>query len=126
MAGSSFGHIFRLSTFGESHGVAIGGVIDGIPSGHEVDITRIQKELDRRKPGQSAITTQRKESDTVEILSGIYEGKTTGAPVGFIIRNDDSKSKDYDHLKDNFRPSHADYTYHKKYGHRDHRGGGRG
>lgn len=125
MAGSSFGHIFRLSTFGESHGVAIGGVIDGIPSGHEVDITRIQKELDRRKPGQSAITTQRKESDTVEILSGIYEGKTTGAPVGFIIRNDDSKSKDYDHLKDNFRPSHADYTYHKKYGHRDHRGGGR-
>jgi chorismate synthase len=125
MAGSSFGHIFRLSTFGESHGVAIGGVIDGIPSGHEVDITRIQKELDRRKPGQSAITTQRKESDTVEILSGIYEGKTTGAPVGFIIRNDDSKSKDYDHLMDNFRPSHADYTYHKKYGHRDHRGGGR-
>ena len=125
MAGSSFGHIFRLSTFGESHGVAIGGTIDGVPAGQEIDVTLIQAELDRRKPGQSAITTQRKESDTVEILSGIYEGRTTGTPIGFIIRNSDSKSKDYDHLKDNFRPSHADFTYQKKYGHRDHRGGGR-
>lgn len=125
MAGSSFGHIFRLSTFGESHGVAIGGVIDGVPSGQQIDVALIQTELDRRKPGQSAITTQRKESDTVEILSGIYEGRTTGTPIGFIIRNSDSKSKDYDHLKDNFRPSHADFTYEKKYGHRDHRGGGR-
>ncbi len=125
MAGSSFGHIFRLSTFGESHGVAIGGTIDGVPAGQKIDTALIQAELDRRKPGQSAITTQRKESDTVEILSGIYEGKTTGTPIGFIIRNSDSKSKDYDHLKENFRPSHADFTYHKKYGHRDHRGGGR-
>lgn len=125
MAGSSFGHIFRLSTFGESHGVAIGGTIDGVPAGQEINVALIQAELDRRKPGQSAITTQRKESDTVEILSGIYEGRTTGTPIGFIIRNSDSKSKDYDHLKDNFRPSHADFTYQKKYGHRDHRGGGR-
>ena len=125
MAGSSFGHIFRLSTFGESHGIAIGGIIDGVPAGQEIDIALIQAELDRRKPGQSAITTQRKESDVVEILSGIYEGRTTGTPIGFIIRNSDSKSKDYDHLKDNFRPSHADFTYQKKYGHRDHRGGGR-
>ncbi|MFZ9027829.1 MAG: chorismate synthase [Crocinitomicaceae bacterium] len=125
MAGSSFGHIFRLSTFGESHGVAIGGTIDGVPADQEIDVALIQAELDRRKPGQSAITTQRKESDTVEILSGIYEGRTTGTPIGFIIRNSDSKSKDYDHLKDNFRPSHADFTYQKKYGHRDHRGGGR-
>ncbi len=125
MAGSSFGHIFRLSTFGESHGVAIGGTIDGVPAGQEIDVALIQAELDRRKPGQSAITTQRRESDTVEILSGIYEGRTTGTPIGFIIRNSDSKSKDYDHLKDNFRPSHADFTYQKKYGHRDHRGGGR-
>ena len=125
MAGSSFGHIFRLSTFGESHGIAIGGIIDGVPAGQEIDIALLQAELDRRKPGQSAITTQRRESDTVEILSGIYEGRTTGTPIGFIIRNSDSKSKDYDHLKDNFRPSHADFTYQKKYGHRDHRGGGR-
>ena len=125
MAGSSFGHIFRLSTFGESHGVAIGGTIDGVPAGQEINVALIQAELDRRKPGQSAITTQRRESDTVEILSGIYEGRTTGTPIGFIIRNSDSKSKDYDHLKDNFRPSHADFTYQKKYGHRDHRGGGR-
>ena len=125
MAGSSFGHSYRLSTFGESHGIAIGGIIDGVPAGQEIDIALIQAELDRRKPGQSAITTQRRESDTVEILSGIYEGRTTGTPIGFIIRNSDSKSKDYDHLKDNFRPSHADFTYQKKYGHRDHRGGGR-
>ena len=120
MAGSSFGHSYRLSTFGESHGIAIGGIIDGVPAGQEIDIALIQAELDRRKPGQSAITTQRRESDTVEILSGIYEGRTTGTPIGFIIRNSDSKSKDYDHLKDNFRPSHADFTYQKKYGHRDH------
>ncbi len=125
MAGSSFGHSYRLSTFGESHGIAIGGIIDGVPAGQEINVALIQAELDRRKPGQSAITTQRKESDTVEILSGIYEGRTTGTPIGFIIRNSDSKSKDYDHLKDNFRPSHADFTYQKKYGHRDHRGGGR-
>lgn len=125
MAGSSFGHIFRLSTFGESHGAAIGGVIDGVPSNQKIDLDQIQLELDRRKPGQSAITTQRKESDTVEFLSGIFEGKTTGTPIGFIIRNSDSKSKDYDHLKEAFRPSHADYTYFKKYGHRDYRGGGR-
>lgn len=125
MAGSSFGHIFRLSTFGESHGAAIGGVIDGIPSNQNIDIERVQSDLDKRRPGQSAITTQRKESDTVEFLSGIFEGKTTGSPIGFIIRNSDVKSKDYDHLKEAFRPSHADYTYYKKYGHRDHRGGGR-
>lgn len=125
MAGSSFGHIYRLSTFGESHGAAIGGVIDGIPSNQNIDLERVQSDLDKRRPGQSAITTQRKESDTVEFLSGIFEGKTTGSPIGFIIRNSDSKSKDYDHLKEAFRPSHADYTYYKKYGHRDHRGGGR-
>ena len=125
MAGSSFGTIFKLSTFGESHGVAIGGVIDGVPSNQIIDIDAIQAELDRRKPGQSAIVTQRKESDTVEILSGIFEGRTTGTPIGFIIKNDDQKSNDYDHIKDVYRPSHADFTYDKKYGNRDYRGGGR-
>lgn len=125
MAGSSFGHIFRLSTFGESHGAAIGGVIDGVPSNQIIDLARVQEDLDRRRPGQSAITTQRKESDTVEFLSGIFEGKTMGTPIGFIIRNSDSRSEDYDHLKDAYRPSHADFTYAQKYGHRDHRGGGR-
>ncbi len=125
MAGSSIGTIFKLTTFGESHGVAIGGVIDGVPSNFELDLDLIQKELDRRKPGQSAIVTQRKESDTVQFLSGLFDGKTTGAPIGFIIKNDDQRSNDYDHIKDAFRPSHADFTYEKKYGHRDYRGGGR-
>lgn len=123
--GNSIGGIFKLTTFGESHGVAIGGVIDGCPAGLEVDLEKVQKKLDRRKPGQSEITTQRKESDEVEFLSGIFEGKTIGTPIGFIIRNEDQKSKDYSHLKDTFRPSHADFTYQAKYGIRDYRGGGR-
>lgn len=125
MAGSSYGTIFKLSTFGESHGVSIGGVIDGVPSNIELDLNAIQRELDRRKPGQSSIVTQRKESDTVQFLSGIFEGKTTGTPIGFIIPNEDQKSKDYDHIKNVYRPSHADFTYDQKYGHRDYRGGGR-
>lgn len=125
MAGSSYGTIFKLTTFGESHGVAIGGVIDGVPSNIELDLIAIQHELDRRKPGQSSIVTQRKESDTVQFLSGIFEGKTTGTPIGFIIPNEDQKSKDYDHIKNVYRPSHADFTYDQKYGHRDYRGGGR-
>ena len=125
MAGSSIGQQFKLTTFGESHGVAIGGVIDGVPSNIELDLNLIQYELDRRKPGQSAIVTQRKESDIVQFLSGIFEGKTTGAPIGFIIPNDDQRSHDYSHIKDSFRPSHADFTYETKYGHRDYRGGGR-
>ena len=119
MAGSSIGIIFKLTTFGESHGAAIGGVLDGVPSNIELDLSQIQLELDRRKPGQSAIVTQRKESDIVQFLSGIFEGKTTGAPIGFLIQNEDQKSTDYDHIKDAFRPSHADFTYEKKYGHRD-------
>ena len=125
MAGSSIGQQFKLTTFGESHGVAIGGVIDGVPSNIELDLNLIQYELDRRKPGQSAIVTQRKESDIVQFLSGIFEGKTTGAPIGFMIPNDDQRSGDYSHIKDSFRPSHADFTYEAKYGHRDYRGGGR-
>ena len=125
MAGNSIGQIFRLTTFGESHGLAIGGVIDGVPANFEINIDEVQKDLDRRKPGQSAIVTQRKESDTVQILSGIFEGKTTGAPIGFVIHNENQKSKDYSHIKDKYRPSHADLTYDKKYGHRDYRGGGR-
>ncbi len=125
MAGSTFGTIFKLTTYGESHGAAIGGVIDGVPSGMKISIERVQEELDRRKPGQSAIVTQRKESDTVEFLSGFFEGKTTGTPIGFIIRNQDHKSGDYAEMKDVFRPSHADYTYQEKYGIRDYRGGGR-
>jgi chorismate synthase len=125
MAGNTFGHSFRLTTFGESHGVAIGGVLDGVPANFPLDLAAIQIELDRRKPGQSALVSQRKESDTVQFLSGIFEGKTTGAPIGFIIQNEDAKSNDYSHLKDNYRPSHADFVYDKKYGHRDHRGGGR-
>jgi chorismate synthase len=125
MAGNSFGTLFKLSTFGESHGAAIGGVIDGCPAGLKIDFTFIQHELDRRKPGQSHITTQRKESDTVEFLSGIFEGYTTGTPIGFIIKNEDQNSKDYEHLKENYRPSHADYTYEQKYSVRDYRGGGR-
>jgi chorismate synthase len=125
MAGNTFGTIFRITTFGESHGPALGVVIDGCPAGVPIDPAEIQREMDRRRPGQSSMTTQRKESDTAEILSGVYEGKTTGTPIGMIIRNEDQKSKDYDKLKDVFRPGHADYTYIQKYGHRDHRGGGR-
>ena len=125
MSGNTFGHIFKLTTFGESHGIAIGGIVDGCPAGLDLNIDFIQEQLDRRKPGQSKITTQRKESDTVEFLSGIFEGKTTGTPIGFVIKNDDQKPNDYEHLKDTFRPSHADYTYQSKYGIRDYRGGGR-
>ncbi|UPS90947.1 chorismate synthase [Bizionia sp. M204] len=125
MAGNSFGNLFKLTTFGESHGLAIGGIIDGCPPGLEVDFDAIQQELNRRKPGQSEIVTQRKEPDTVEFLSGIFEGKTTGTPIGFTIQNANQKSKDYSHIKDVYRPSHADYTYDKKYGIRDYRGGGR-
>lgn len=125
MAGNSIGTLFKLTTFGESHGTAIGGVIDGCPAGLKLDKEAVQRELDRRRPGQSSLTTQRKESDTVEWLSGLFEGRTTGAPIGFVIRNADQRSKDYDHLADAYRPSHADYTYDNKYGVRDHRGGGR-
>ena len=125
MAGNSFGNLFKLSTFGESHGEAIGGVIDGCPSGIQLDFDAIQNELDRRKPGQSKIVTQRKEPDEVRFLSGIFEGKTTGTPIGFIIENTNQKSHDYSHIKDVYRPSHADYVYDQKYGHRDYRGGGR-
>jgi chorismate synthase len=125
MAGNSFGTIFRLTTFGESHGAAIGGVIDGCPSGLKVDFDAIQADLNRRKPGQSKLTTSRNEQDHVEWLSGIFEGQTTGTPIGFIIRNSDQNPTDYDHIKSAFRPSHADYTYNAKYGIRDHRGGGR-
>jgi len=125
MAGNTYGTIFKLSTFGESHGKAIGGVIDGCPAGVELDLEAIQRELDRRKPGQSAIVTQRKELDEVEFFSGIFEGKTTGTPIGFAIHNTNQKSKDYSHIKDSYRPSHADYVYDEKYGIRDYRGGGR-
>ncbi len=125
MAGNSFGKLFKISTFGESHGVAIGVIIDGCPAGLEIDIDFIQSELDKRRPGQSKITTQRKESDTVQILSGIFEGKSTGTPISLLIPNEDHRSKDYEHNKDIYRPSHADYTYDIKYGIRDHRGGGR-
>jgi len=122
---NKFGKIFTLTTFGESHGIAIGGVIDGCPANKDIDLSTVQLDLDRRKPGQSKIVTQRKESDKVEFLSGIFEGKTTGTPIGFIIVNKDQKSKDYDHIKNIFRPSHADFVYQKKYGIRDYRGGGR-
>ena len=125
MAGNTFGTIFKLITFGESHGEAIGGVIDGCPSGIELDIKAVQADLDRRRPGQSAIVTQRKEPDKVEFYSGIFEGKTTGTPIGFAIHNTNQKSKDYSHIKDSYRPSHADFVYDKKYGFRDYRGGGR-
>ena len=125
MAGNSFGKLFKLTTFGESHGEAIGGVIDGCPAGLEVDFKAIQHEMERRKPGQSKIVTQRKEPDIVEFYSGIFEGVTTGTPIGFVIKNTNQKSKDYSHIKDVYRPSHADYTYDKKYGVRDYRGGGR-
>lgn len=125
MAGNIFGESFRLMTFGESHGPAIGGVIDGCPAGIKLNIEDVQKELDRRKPGQSAIVTQRKEPDEVTFYSGIFEGQTTGTPIGFAIYNTNQKSKDYSHIKDSYRPSHADYVYDKKYGVRDYRGGGR-
>jgi len=122
---NTFGNIFRLTSFGESHGEAIGGVIDGCPAGIFLDADYIQSELNRRKPGQSELTTSRKESDMVEFLSGVFEGKTTGTPIGFIVRNNNQHSSDYDDMKDVFRPSHADYTYQEKYGIRDYRGGGR-
>ncbi|WP_339756540.1 chorismate synthase [uncultured Winogradskyella sp.] len=125
MAGNTFGKLFKLTTFGESHGVAIGGIIDGCPSGLQLDFEAIQHEMERRKPGQSKIVTQRKEPDTVEFYSGIFEGVTTGTPIGFAIYNINQKSNDYSHIKDVYRPSHADYTYDKKYGVRDYRGGGR-
>ena len=122
---NTFGNIFRLTTFGESHGEAIGGVIDGMPPGIDIDVDFIQQELDRRRPGQSALTTSRQEADQVELLSGVFEGKSTGCPIGFIVRNTNQHSQDYDNMRDLFRPSHADYTYQEKYGIRDHRGGGR-
>lgn len=125
MAGNTFGNFFKLTTFGESHGEAIGGVIDGCPAGVSIDLDAIENQMMRRRPGQSAIVTQRKEADTVRFLSGIFEGKTTGSPIGFIIENTNQKSADYTHIKDSYRPSHADYTFDKKYGHRDYRGGGR-
>jgi chorismate synthase len=125
MAFNSFGNVLKLTTFGESHGVAIGGILDGFPAGVSLDLEAVQAELNRRKPGQSNIVTQRKEPDTVEFLSGIFEGKSTGTSIGFTIRNTNQKSKDYNHNTDTYRPSHADYTYDKKYGIRDYRGGGR-
>ncbi|WP_378188056.1 chorismate synthase [Aquimarina sp. W85] len=125
MAGNTYGNVFKVTTFGESHGAAIGGIIDGCPAGLILNLEAIQNELNRRKPGQSAIVTQRKEPDTVEFYSGIFEGTTTGTPIGFIIKNANQKSKDYSHIQDAFRPSHADYTYTQKYGVRDYRGGGR-
>ncbi|WP_278035828.1 chorismate synthase [Flavobacterium nitratireducens] len=125
MAGNSYGTLFRITTFGESHGEALGGIIDGCPSGIALDFDAIELEMSRRKPGQSAIVTQRKEPDAVQFLSGVFEGKTTGTPIGFIIPNTNQKSDDYSHIKDNYRPSHADYVYDQKYGFRDYRGGGR-
>ncbi len=125
MAGNSFGTIFKLTTFGESHGEAIGGIIDGCPAGLTIDLEAIQIEMQRRKPGQSSIVTQRKEEDEVKFLSGIFEGKSTGTPIGFVIQNTNQKSQDYSHIKDTYRPSHADFTYDQKYGIRDYRGGGR-
>lgn len=122
---NSYGTLFRISTFGESHGPAIGVIIDGCPAGLEIDESFIQSELDRRKPGQSKITTQRKEDDTFKILSGVFEGKSTGTPIAMVIENQDQRSKDYSHIQNTFRPSHADYTYESKYGVRDYRGGGR-
>jgi chorismate synthase len=122
---NTFGHLFRVTTFGESHGPAIGCVVDGCPPGLAFDLEFVQNELDRRRPGQSSIVTQRKESDTVRVLSGVFEGKTTGTPIALLIPNEDQRSRDYEHLAEAFRPSHADYTWQAKYGHRDHRGGGR-
>ena len=125
MAGNTFGTLLTLTTLGESHGTALGGIIEGFPAGITLDFEAIQNEMQRRKPGQSAIVTQRKESDEVQFLSGIFEGKTTGTPIGFMIPNTNQKSADYNHLENSFRPSHADYVYEKKYGIRDYRGGGR-
>lgn len=125
MAGNTFGSLFKLTTFGESHGEAIGGIIEGCPAGLKLNLEAIQKEMQRRKPGQSKIVTQRKEEDKVQFLSGIFEGVTTGSPLGFQIKNTNQKSKDYSHNKEVYRPSHADFTYDKKYGVRDYRGGGR-
>lgn len=122
---NTIGNIFRLTTFGESHGEAIGGVVDGMPAGIPIDMAFIQQELNRRRPGQSHITTARQEADQVELLSGVFEGKTTGCPIGFIVRNTNQHSGDYDNMRELYRPSHADYTYLYKYGTRDHRGGGR-
>lgn len=122
---NTFGQIFRLTTFGESHGEAIGGVVDGMPAGIDIDLEFIQQELNRRRPGQSKITTSRQEADQVELLSGVFEGKSTGCPIGFIVRNTNQHSQDYENMRCLFRPSHADYTYYNKYGIRDHRGGGR-
>lgn len=122
---NTFGKIFRLTTFGESHGEAIGGVVDGMPAGIDIDLDFIQQELNRRRPGQSKITTSRQEADQVEILSGVFEGKSTGCPIGFLVRNTNHHSQDYENMRCLFRPSHADYTYYNKYGIRDHRGGGR-
>lgn len=122
---NTFGNLFTLTSFGESHGTAVGGVVDGMPAGVEIDLDFIQKELNRRRPGQSKLTTSRKEADQVELLSGVFEGKSTGAPIGFIVKNTNQHSKDYDNMRELFRPSHADYTYFKKFGIRDHRGGGR-
>lgn len=123
--GNSIGRLFKLTTFGESHGKALGAIVEGCPAGLTLDTEKIRLEMQRRKPGQSKITTQRKEEDEIELLSGVFEGKTTGTPIGILIPNEDQKSKDYAHIADQFRPSHADYTYFEKYGHRDHRGGGR-
>ena len=125
MSGNTFGRIFRTTTFGESHGPAIGGIVDGCPPGMDINEQDIQIQLNRRRPGQSKYTTQRRETDQVEILSGVFEGKTTGTPIGILIRNTDARSKDYEDIKEVFRPGHADYTYQHKYGIRDHRGGGR-
>ena len=123
--GNTFGNLFKLTSFGESHGSMIGGIIEGCPAGLEINKDLIQKDLDRRKPGQSKVTSPRKEDDKVQLLSGIFEGKSTGTPIGFLIPNINSKSQDYSNIKDVFRPSHADYTYEEKYGLRDYRGGGR-
>ena len=125
MSGNTIGTLFTLTSFGESHGPAIGGIVDGCPPGLELSAADIQADLDRRKPGTSRHVTQRKESDTVEILSGVFEGKTTGAPIALLIRNEDQRSHDYSNIADTFRPGHADYTYWQKYGIRDYRGGGR-
>lgn len=125
MPGNTFGKILKISSFGESHGLAIGVIVDGLPAGLPIDLDFIQSQMDRRKPGQSKIVTQRNESDIAEIMSGTFEGKTTGTPIFMLIRNKDARSKDYSHIADKFRPSHADYTYQEKYGHRDYRGGGR-
>lgn len=122
---NTFGHLFTLTTFGESHGAAVGGVVDGMPAGIDIDVEFIQQELNRRRPGQSKITTSRQEADQVELLSGVFEGRSTGCPIGFIVRNQNQHSQDYENMRTVFRPSHADYTYYSKYGLRDHRGGGR-